>query len=305
MSDNASKYDELREMARLAEEMGDEFPTAPETEQVNTPQPAANEQQVDQVRAVDTGMDQYDAPEADGLMMDGQISIDAVLGLKPKSAPVPEPKADDTAPAAPAAAPDHQPTAMEARLAEMAAEIRSLRENNDALTRRALNADQPPKAEGTTEAFERNPEVLEYLKNYGVVTADDLATIRAAVEPLRQQAEDQEIAAFVSQHVDGFKAEHMPALYKAVKEMSDTDKAHYAGVQGAALLAASLVKRGALDLGKRKHTEEPNPMLRRMHTEAAGGRPDLSDAAEEMAKVKALMDMPEDQFLRMLNQLPS
>jgi hypothetical protein len=300
------KFDELIEMGRLVDEVGDEFPT-PEGV-IPQAAPEATGQQADVVQVMDAGVEQVEIPDMESAVSDGHFSIDQALGLVPKPAPTPEPKAEVTEPPAPAAGSGAAPSGLEERLSELAAENRRLREITDTLTRRALSGEPAPGAAPEGEAFEKSPEVMEYFRQYGVVTKEDLADLQQAVEPLRQQREDQQIAEFVALHVDGFKAEHMPVLYSAIKTMSDEQKARYAGVQGAALLASSLVSRGALDLGTEKNTEEPSPrpspLLARHHSEAAGGRDTLHTESDEVAKLRALEKMPDDEFLRMLNNIP-
>ena len=307
MSNDQSKYDEMRAMAEAVAQMGDEFPMPTEGSQIEPVTPTAAAEAV-AVPVADPTAD-ASAHDDEDFVRDGQIDLDAILGIEPKKAPEPQPKAEATEPAAPKPAPEHEPTPMEKRLSEMAAEIRSLRESNDALTRRALADDKPQQQQAATDDDdgELSPDVVAYLKKYGVVTREDLSTIQKAVDPLLQQQEDQQIAAFVANHVDGFKAEHMPALYDAINAMSEQERAWYAGVQGAALLAASLVKRGALDLGTKSKTEPaprtPNPALARHHTEAAGSRPPQSEAEQQLEWARKIAEMPDDQFLAQLQRL--
>lgn len=311
MSNDASKFDEFHAMADAVAQMGEEFPApagdaAAQVQQTTPPAPV----EAVSVPAADPTA-QY-APDDDDLVTGGRIDIDAALGI-PKSKPAadPEPKAEVTEPAEPKPAPGHEPTAIEKRLSEMAADNRALREQLDAVTRRLLGDDKPAAGAPATDddGFEPSPDVQEYLRKYGVVTKEDLADLQKAVEPLRQQREDQEIASFVAQHVDGFKAEHMPVLYAAIDKMSEQDRAPYRGVQGAALLAASLVKRGALDLGTKTKSKpapaEPNPLLARHHTEAAGSRPPMGEAEEQLAWAKRINEMSDEEFRAQLLRLPN
>ena len=289
-----SEFDDVKAMAEAVEQLGDEPPVIEPTPDPAEAPPSADvvavpqaDPQAEDVKVGGLG-EPLEQPEEESL------SIDKLLGLdKPRGK---EPPEQDTQADEPAVKdkPDPAPGSVEERMAEMAGQMRVLREDNDRLTQRQLT--QEPTTTKEEDLPELESDVLEYLGPYVERLADKkvaerLDKLEKAFEPVLNQTHNAQLAHTIGRHVEGFKPEDIDTLYTALedKSMSAQDEALYRdGVSGAILLAKELQSRGALAGGK-KTRQQPNLLASRHHSESTGAAPANQDDLSEEEKVRKLM----------------
>lgn len=308
MGDN---FEQVRAMNELIEAM-DENPEALKAELEGE---SSDESDVQQVNSSENLID----PEAEADLAGGlteaidvdegeHYSVDDLLGLnKPEAAPEPEKEvpAGEDEPAAPAEEP--APNPVDERISELATANRELREQVDLLTKRALAQGVQPGDEKPTEGEEPpqlNDEAREYLSPYIEAATkpllEKIASLEAAAAPMLEQSRDQQFGEELSKYVDGFSAANMPRLREELDSLSAEDKARYGNdFAGAVALASALVNKGAFS-GSREKKPAPtaSPLARRSHSEASGPPPASQNDMSEEAKLKALLNMDEDDFAR-------
>ena len=306
-------FDEVRRMQAIADQM-DEDPSVFEAE-VKTESIPDTEQVQEEAQPVVT----VEAPEEDlagGLtesLEDGEdepLSIDDILGLKPED----EPK-EKTTPAAREATETvktPEPSAIEARLAEMAKTNRELNEKVELLTKRALQEGIAPTANDVEgdHTDPLNPEVQEYLQPYlkamlGFDPQEMIAEnqrLKKITEPLLADAETREFGEEVAGYVDGFKPEYMPQLISEHNGMSEEDKGRYTDdFKGAVRLATSMMNRGAFNKGKPK--TKVSGLAARHHSESSGPAPASTEGMNEAQKLEKLLNMDNDEFIRLTDRM--
>lgn len=301
------EFDELIKMGELVDQIGEDFPSDGDLN--NLPKPDAITVEDDDGDVYRMSVQDVEKEDDGAAVMEQEaessdISLDELLGLKkrqPAREADPEPAQERAGKTAGGDTSDRQPSAIEQRMSEMSDEIRRLKDQNDLLIRREL-ATHDDQSAGAEQTEELSDDVREYFRKYGLVTKDEVSELQETLKPIREQKQREQLAAFIGNHVEGFRAEHVPALIDAVNSMEGPERSLYEdGVAGAVLLAHNLVSRGALDLGKKKG--RVNPLVQRHHSESGGTTANGRDQMDEDAQVRALMAADPEAIRRMVDNL--
>ena len=299
------EFDDVIAMGEAVAQLGDEPPVIEEPAPVAAPEEAPPEPQPETVPAQEStsgGLGETLEGESDN-----QLDIEELLGLNKAPEGEEPPKQDVPVEAAP---PQEEPApgSIEARFAELTGQVQRLTEDNARLAARQLQESAP--AADETPKPELEQDMVDYLNPY----IDDavekrvlerLGKVEKAIEPVVEQSHNQQLAAVIGKHVDGFKSSDMNALYAELNSgrLSEQETALYRdGPAGAILLAKELQSRGALG-GVKKPTIRENPLAAAHHSETAGFTPASQDDASDDTKVSRLMAMDPQKIRDMVDGL--
>jgi len=286
------EFDDVIAMGEAVAQLGDEPPV------IEEPAPAAAPAQEHTSGGLGDPLEEQS---------DNQLDIEELLGLKKAPEGEEPPKQDvpaDDAPPQEEPAPD----SVDQRFAELAGQLKMLREDNARLTARQLQesapaADEPPKPE-------LEPDMIDYLDPYIEAAVEKrlgerLGKVEKAIEPVVERTHNQQLAEFIGEHVEGFKPSDMKALYAELnsgKLPANKEALYRDGPVGAILLAKELQSRGALG-GVKKPTIRENPLAAAHHSETAGFTPASQDDASDDTKVSRLMAMDPQKIRDMVDGL--
>jgi len=229
------------------------------------------------------------------------------------TAPATETPADGPDPVESASTePADQPDGLGERVSELSADNKALKEQVALLTKRALAEPvTAPAAEAPAEEkADLNPDVQEYLDPYireqlGGLNLKEMqeenARLKEVTAPLVAEAEVRSIASDIAEYVDGFTVAHVAELKAEIGKMPEADRAKHESYVGAVALAKDLMDRGALSGSKKKPTT--SRLASRAHTEGSGSTQIPNSGLTEEQQLKKLIDLPNDQFRAMLEEM--
>lgn len=282
--------DEMEALAEAAAKMGDQ-PPRPEDYEDGTP-PQDVEEAAPDVEVESGGLD------GEGFEEPEPLDLDALLGIKDDQTE----EEPDERPEEPKK--ERKQGGADTRIAELAAENKLLKEQQELLIKSRIGDRQ--EAEHQEPQEELSDEVIEWMKPYYEklhgATMQELRELKETLEPIRQQAQDKNLAGFIGQHVEGFTDKHMSQLREAFSKIPEGTPEHALygdGVAGAALLAQDLVRRGALDVGQPKK-KQSSPLARRHVTESTDAARQMSGGMSDEEKARRIMSTPNAEFRRLL-----
>lgn len=233
---------------------------------------------------------------------DAPFSIEEALGIGTPATEEATPEPAEEKPAEPEA-PD---TSIEARLKEMSDRVRHTEEQNRLLTEKLLQPDAPSGEQGATQMPELDQDVVEYMAPYIKAEVEErIKAIEASVEPIRRESENAALAEQIAEHVDGFSASDMPALFSAFDDIPKEKRPLYGeGVAGAIILAQKLANEGKF--GQKPKARSSNSLAARHQTESGSGISGYQTGeTSEAEKIKRLNNMSDEAVRDILDRMAS
>lgn len=203
-----------------------------------------------------------------------------------------------------------EPSGTDKRIAELAEENRRLKESQDRLVEKVLEAkpgvqDPPNPDDDQGVPFDGyDPSVADYLKQYvDHLTGGKFQQIEETLQPVTEREHEDRLAGVLTESIEGFKPEMMGQVKTYFEGLPDADRPTYAGSDGAAIgLVYKMMAEGKLSLtGEQQPAGTPSRPKPAVHTET-GTQPMQQGSGPDEGKIMKSIDKMGDREWRELNR---